>query len=145
MSLTLLQVRKLSPWRYFVQILTGSEIKSIELLIGQLENMIEKAGTSLGQEFRELMCTYNGQFFSPTSNTNIRIFGFLLKFSVNFFAELSDKIHVMPTLDDVENYMKKELNLDWKCMTPFYEWTDWTNSYPLDKDGDDYEFLENHK
>ena len=61
-----------------IKALNDLEIPSIELLIGQLENMVEKAGTLLGQEFRDFMCTYNGQFFSPTSNTEIRIFGFSL-------------------------------------------------------------------
>ena len=49
----------------------------------------------------------------------------------------------MPTLDDIEDYMKKELNFDWKC-TGFYKWTDW-NSSPLDESGDDYEYLEDHQ
>ena len=32
-----------------------------------------------------------------------------------------------------------------KCPILFYDWTPWENSYELDKDGNDYEFLENHK
>ena len=50
----------------------------------------------------------------------------------------------MPTLDDIEKYMTKELGIDWKCIG-LYQWTSWENSYKLDRDGNDYEFLENHK
>ena len=43
--------------------LNDLEIPSIELLVGRLENMIEKAGTKTGQEFRDFMCDFNGNFF----------------------------------------------------------------------------------
>ena len=41
--------------------------------------------------------------------------------------------------------MTKVLDIDWKCTAlSNYQWTSWKNSYELDEDGNDYEFLENH-
>ena len=41
--------------------------------------------------------------------------------------------------------MTKVLDIDWKCTAlSGYQWTSWKNSYKLDEDGNDYEFLENH-
>ena len=65
-------------------------------------------------------------------------------FSKNFLPELTDKIHEIPTLDDIEEYMTGALAIDWKCIG-LNQWTSWTNSYELDEDGNDYEFLENHQ
>ena len=40
--------------------------------------------------------------------------------------------------------MTEALDIDWKCIG-LYKWTPWKNSYELDEDGNDYEFLENHQ